>query len=990
MLQSNFKQAESYLIEHSQLDSAIEMYKSMHMWHELLDLAELRCPTRAPQLHEEYFRHLLDTSQFQTAAKLKAARGEIVEAVDLCLQGEKPQLAAEILLSAGDAVNPQLFAHVAEALTKAGRFDMAGQVYERLGESAKALEAYRKGHSFYRALELARIAGPENVTAIEKEWADFLVTQGQNDAATMHYVESGDYSLALNCSLRAQQWEQAAEILRSAASTPTLRDALRLQYLRVGRHFASLGDTTTAEDLFLAVDAHKELIEMYLSMGQIEEATRRAKRSMKPAEMATAFIEAARKMEKKAQTRATAELIYCAVSRSDLAIEMYRQAGDTQAVLRLSQAHGGDKTQLATMAKQAESEGDLATAERCYVRAEQWEQALFMYEHEKRWADALRVAKSNGTPEHEVKVAVHWAVDIGGAAGVQKLVQLKLVEQALLYACDNSLSDLASLIMTQCKTLPKATLRQAHQTSATVLEAQGKLADAEDHYLAAGLPHEAVEMYVHAGRFADAQRLAAKFGISDVAMSPPKAQPAAAAAGGGLERAVQLEQKGQYDDAIDAYLGLTPADCGSLEQLDVVLDRAVKIASAYRQGRLGDVVNAVAATMLGFQRHASLGKILEGVEAYPDAFEIYKAGKLWEDANRLIGSVTPEEQRQFRKDYQEYLAKNQNTHGLMGLGQVDAALAVFARNGEWDQCLKQAQQAGEEYLEKYTMVYAQELVNTNKQDEAVAVLAKYSPSAKSQNIPGYIQLCQTTVYSVPSYDVIQPSFYSMRMMLFKVVRSSTPASPGFGRLQALTRAVHLLCQQATLAKFGQAELWSRACVAAVRYCDVLPADFLFFKAGESLEKTGHPESAIIFYNSFVDINEVVRGGDAARGSAIDHQNFDDTDVPRDMCLRKTPSVQEAVATRITDWVLEKSVSDEFEPMLPLAPCPRCGRQIYAAALSCPYCRSVAEFCHVTGYPVINPTRCTACGVVANRADWAVFIQLGSRCPCCDAPQTAGA
>ena len=61
------------------------------------------------------------------------------------------------------------------------------------------------------------------------------MSQGQNDAATYHYVESGDYSLALSYSLRAQQWQQAAEILRSVGSSPGLHDELKLQYLRVGR-----------------------------------------------------------------------------------------------------------------------------------------------------------------------------------------------------------------------------------------------------------------------------------------------------------------------------------------------------------------------------------------------------------------------------------------------------------------------------------------------------------------------------------------------------------------------------------------------------------------------------------------------------------------------------------------------------------------------------------------------------------------------------------
>jgi intraflagellar transport protein 172 len=288
------------------------------------------------------------------------------------------------------------------------------------------------------------------------------------------------------------------------------------------------------------------------------------------------------------------------------------------------------------------------------------------------------------------------------------------------------------------------------------------------------------------------------------------------------------------------------------------------------------------------------------------------------------------------------------------------------------------------------MLYAQDLVNRQKYDEAVSVLAKYLPSTKSQNIPAYIQLCQSTVYKVPSYDQVQSSFYALRAMLFKILRNYAPTSPGFLKLQNLARAVHLLCQQAALAQFGLADLAARASVAAVRYCDVLPADFLFYKAGTVMEKSGHPESAIVYYNAFIDITDVIREGDLFRENAIDHQNFEQTDVPANMCLRATASVPDSTISQINDWLLEKSVSDEFEPQLPLAACPKCGRQIYAATLKCPFCKTVFDFCHITGYPVINPTKCTACAVVSNRADWGLYIARAGRCPCCDSPQTAGA
>ncbi|OHT12234.1 selective LIM binding factor [Tritrichomonas foetus] len=995
MLSSNFKQAEYCLIEHDQLDAAIEMYKSMHMWNELLDLAELRCPTKAPALRDEYFQHLIETGQYQVAARLKARKGELSEAIDLCLQGEKPQLAADLLLNGGDTVNPQLLTHVAEALTKNNRFDVAGQVFERLGRTNDALEAYRKGHSFYRARELAKAANPEMVVTIEREWADYLVSQGQNDAATSHYVESGDYALALRCSLIAQQWNQAADILKSAASTPNLRDELRPKYLEVGRHFASVNDTATAEDLFLTVDANKELIEMYLQLGRVDDAMRRAKRQLKQTELEQLFIENARIMEKKGQNDkkaySIAEKIYIAINQPELAIEMYTAVKDNSSVMRLSKKYGGDKTQLGVIAAKAEREGDLQTAEDCYVRAGQWQKALFMYQQEKKWDDAMRVAKTNGSPQTELSVAIQWATDIGGVAGVQQLQRLKLIEPALLYACENKLNDLAMLIMEHCKTLNKSTLKKAHEKLAIALNSAGRFQEAEKHYIAAEQPRDAVIMYAQNGMMDEANRIAQMYSIPDVNLKKASkpSHPSISDNSNGLQRALQLETSAQYDDAIDAYLGLSPDDCGGEDQFDQVLDRAVRLTLTYRQGRLQDVVNTVAQILLEAKRHASLGKILENIEAYPDAFEIYKAGGMWEDAARLSGYLEPEEQQQFQVEYQQYLASNNMTGNLMDIGQVDAALSVYAKNGDWDTCLRQAQKEGEQYLEKYTMMYAQELVNQQNYDEAVSILAKYQPSASSANIPGYIALCQSTVYAVPSFDVLKPSFYSLRQMLFKVLRNSQPNAPGFQKLQNFTRAVHLICQQATCAQYGLIEQSAKAAVAAVRYCDVIPADFLFFKAGQMLQQVRNDPAAIVFYNTFVDIKDVIDSGDISQSGGIDHNMLDQTDIPREMCLRQFSAISDDISEQVKDWVLEKTMGSE-EAALPMVPCTKCGRQIFEGTLRCPFCSVLYEFCHITGFPVINPTQCTACGCMANRAEWGMYISKAGRCPCCDAPQTAGA
>ena len=93
--------------------------------------------------------------------------------------------------------------------------------------------------------------------------------------------------------------------------------------------------------------------------------------------------------------------------------------------------------------------------------------------------------------------------------------QLKLVEPALLYCCENGISDFASLIMQHCKNLSKSTVQQAHLKFGLALEKQNRFQEAETHYIDAGQPREAVEMYVHNKMWPEAQRVAAKYGIGD-------------------------------------------------------------------------------------------------------------------------------------------------------------------------------------------------------------------------------------------------------------------------------------------------------------------------------------------------------------------------------------------------------------------------------------------------------------------------------------------
>jgi hypothetical protein len=118
-----------------------------------------------------------------------------------------------------------------------------------------------------------------------------------------------------------------------------------------------------------------------------------------------------------------------------------------------------------------------------------------------------------------------------------------------------------------------------------------------------------------------------------------------------MNAAIGLDLGGQFDAAIDAYLALTVADCGSVVQFDRSMNRVVKLTAAYREQRLVEVVNIAAKAFMNANRCPSLARTLEEIKAYPDAHEIYKMARMWEDAARLAQYLEPDEQIAFQREY---------------------------------------------------------------------------------------------------------------------------------------------------------------------------------------------------------------------------------------------------------------------------------------------------------------------------------------------------
>eukprot|EP00960_Hanusia_phi_P066627 766439-Hanusia_phi.AAC.4 len=79
----------------------------------------------------------------------------------------------------------------------------------------RALEAYRKGNAYRKAVELARRNFPREVVQLELEWGNWLVSQKQLDAAINHFIEAGQNVKAIEAAIQARQWSKAVQIVET-------------------------------------------------------------------------------------------------------------------------------------------------------------------------------------------------------------------------------------------------------------------------------------------------------------------------------------------------------------------------------------------------------------------------------------------------------------------------------------------------------------------------------------------------------------------------------------------------------------------------------------------------------------------------------------------------------------------------------------------------------------------------------------------------------
>ena len=952
ILDKQFKAAEGIYLEQNQIETAIAMYRDLHMWDEALSLAEAKAHPDLEELKENYTRWLMDTNQEEKAGQMKENEGEILEALSLYLKAGMPTRASRLIQSQERLLNDSdLVSRVTAALLKGEFNEQAGELYEKTGQQENALECYRKGEGFAKAVELARHYFPTEVVTLEEEWGDLLVKNKQLDAAINHYIESGKTIKALDAAINARQWKKAVQIIQVVNDNS---GELNKYYFKLGQHYASLREYKMAENFFLSGNFKKHAIEMYNSAGKWEQAHQLASQHLDSNEVSTMYVGQAQELEQQGRFK-EAEKLYISVHEPDLAISMYKKQRQYDNMMRLVQTYHPDLVQSTHthLAQELEGEGNHKSAESHFVEAGDWKSAVHMYRAVDLWEDAYRVAQKHGGPHASKQVAFLWAKTLGGESAVKLLTKFGILEQGIDYACESYQFEFAFEL---AKIAMKEKIEDIHYKYAMALEDEGKFKEAEDQFIKAKKPKEAVLMFVHNQDWDSAQRVAEEHdpdSVSDVLVGQAKnafegkdyhkfeslllraQRPELAVkqykdnglwpealrvckeylpnklralqdeyersnmtsgsqgADGLLGQGRKWEESGEYQRALECYLKIDSSNVKDVNVLSAAWTKAAELAIKFLEpDKAEEVATVVGPRLVEIGKFSAAAQLYLGVEMVREAIDAFISGEEWAKAKKVAKELEPRLEGYVDEKY-KYFLKNEGKAEQLANVDIISALDMYVEQGNWNKAISTASNHGPEVLHKYVAMYATQMIKDRQPENALDLYKQYGTPPYPANFNIYkrigIDLFSSENMSTGnSYQI----WASLRDMYFGLVENLSSTNSGGQALEEFNLLLlishYYAMRSATVQHKQLEEISTKVAISLLRHSDVIPADKAFYDAGNACKSIGWENMAFVFLNRYLDLYEAIEERSL---DLLDNTDFVGTDIPFEIPLPDSPSLR---------------------------------------------------------------------------------------------------
>uniref|UniRef100_A0A3P8UXR3 Intraflagellar transport protein 172 homolog n=1 Tax=Cynoglossus semilaevis TaxID=244447 RepID=A0A3P8UXR3_CYNSE len=825
---------------------ALDCYCKGGAFRKAVELARLAFPGEVVKLENSWGDYLVQQKQMDAAINHFIEAGCFLKAIEAAIAARQWKKAVQILEDVDkDSSAGKYYVKIAQHYASMQEYEVAEQLYVKGGHIKDAIDMYTTAGRWEEAHKLAaRCMTEEEVMALYVSKAQELERDSKFKEAERLFTAVKQPDLAITMYKKNKMFD---DVIRMVAKHHP--DLLTETHLHLAKELETESRFSEAEFHFMEAEDLKAAVNMYRVNDMWEDAYRVAKaHGSAGVQRQVAYLwarslggEAAVKLLNKFNLLENAIETALNNLSFDFAFDLARSSFKE----KIPEIHLKHAMYL-------EDEGKFSEAEVEFVRAGKPKEAVFMYVHNKDWANAQRVAEGYD-PESVSEVLVGQAKFCFEQKEFQK---------------------------------------------------------AEAFLLRAQRPELAVKYYKDVDMWSDAMRICKEYLPNKLSLLQEEYEKETSKKGirgveGLLEQAKEWEQTGEYSRAVECYLKVKEdANLALMEKSWMkAADLAIKFLNT---DRAVEVVQVVGPRLAHLGKYNAAAELYINMDLIEEAIDVLMEGGEWNKAKRVAKELKPRYEEYVDQKYKDHLKNQGKVDSLVGV-DVMAALDMYAEKGQWDKCLDTASKQNFKILHKYVALYATHLIKEEEAPKALQLYVQHGAPPNPQNFNIYRRLFLDLI-NVP--DTSGPESYHMwadlRTFLLQlcdnVSKSAEANSPAHQDFEQMLLIAHYCATRLSLLR--HTELVPAANAFYERGLQ-----------GETTndDAVGWENMAFIFLNHFLDLCDAIAEGNL---DALDHSDFLNTDIPFEVPIPTKLCVTDDQREQIRDWVLTVSLDKRVEQVLP--------------------------------------------------------------------------
>ena len=781
---------------------SLEAYQQSKCYSKAVEIAKKYIPNRVERLEEEWGDYLSEQKQIESAIIHYIEAGSKEKAIEAAIQARKWEKAIELANNCPPDISRPFFVDIGTHFELQRKLDVAEKYYLKAQEPVNVFNMYVKVGNWEKAeFIIKKYMKDEDFSKVIVKEAMKYETDGKYKEAEKLYIIAGEHDIAISMYKNLKQYDNMIRLVSQYR-----QDFLKNTHNMVAQYLEADKNLKLAEKHYIEAANWKGAVQMYSSHNMWEDSLRVAKANGSKNEI----NELAKKWVVNLPKDQALKMLL-SMNLGEAAIDILCDSKEFEAAFKLAEQYERYKIPDVHLkyAMELEDEKDFNRAEEHYIKANQVQEVIQMYEHINDYQSALRIAR-----QHDPASVISIYVNQG-----KYFLDRKEYTKAEICFVSAKQPEYMVRIYQQEKNLQEA-LKFASKHAPNLVE--------------------------------DLQKQKIFEIPKDKKMSGPEM----------MENARLYEDSKEYIRAIDTYLDINEEHFQDVERLEDAWNRAVYLAMEHDKNRASEIIHSAAMKFKKIQKFTDAAVLFENMGNIDDAVTCYVACKKWDNALKIVQSIRNGDQKSkltamVERSMKLDLENKNDPEEMLKKFNDEKGLEMLIEKLEYEKCMSYAQQMSPEIFNKYLIQIVKRFLGDKNLSGAVEFLEKYNTPIYKRNMDLYKELALEILAEENLSEL--KSLKGMLSCLNTQLPNYEEFASDYKFLSRLHKiAYYQFIKYTVKPKKDQfKEVYFRVCLTVLAFCDIIKIDVALLDAGSISKDLGIKGNAFILLNRYLDFYDVI-------------------------------------------------------------------------------------------------------------------------------------